>query len=263
MLAKRIIPCLDVKGGRVVKGINFKGLRDAGDPVERAVFYDREGADELVFLDITASLEGRQAILEVVRRTAREIFIPFTVGGGVDSVEFMGELLESGADKVSLNTGALRAPALIKTGAERFGSQCMVVAVDARRVKSCPEETKRWEVYSHGGRYPTGRDVLQWASEAERQGAGEILLTSMDADGTLSGYDYELLAAVAGTVSIPVIASGGAGTLAHLAEALTLGKAHAVLAASILHYATFTIARIKEYLAGEGIPVRPVNGYDL
>lgn len=263
MLAKRIIPCLDVKDGRVVKGVNFGDLRDAGDPVERASFYDREGADELVFLDITASLEGRRAIVEMVRRTAREVFIPFTVGGGVDSVEFMGELLQNGADKVSVNTAALQDPSLIRAGAERFGSQCIVVAIDARRVKTAPHEGRRWEVYSYGGRYPTGRDVLRWAAEAEQQGGGEILLTSMDADGTLNGYDNELLAAVARAVSIPVIASGGAGKPAHLAEALTIGNAHAVLAASILHYGKYSMGLIKQYLSKEGIPIRPVNWYDI
>ncbi len=261
MLAKRIIPCLDVKGGRVVKGTRFVNLRDAGDPVELAAFYDREGADELIFLDITASSEGRRAILDTVRKTAAAIFIPLTVGGGIDSVEFMGELLQSGADKVSINTAALKDPGLIQAGAARFGSQCIVVAIDARRVKSAPPEAPCWEVYSHGGRYPTGRDAVQWAVEVEKLGAGEILLTSMDADGTLNGYDNALLAAVAGAVSIPVIASGGAGTLQHLYEALTLGKAHAVLAATILHYGAYSIRSIKQFLSEKGLPVRPVNRY--
>ncbi len=266
MLAKRIIPCLDVRDGRVVKGVRFQDIRDAGDPVEKAVFYDREGADELVFLDITASAENRQAIVEVVQRTAEEIFIPFTVGGGIDSVEFMRELLSNGAEKVSLNTSALRSPELISAGAMQFGSQCMVVAIDACRLyKPKANEVKNsstcWEVYSHGGRYPTGRDVLEWAVEAEKMGAGEILLTSMDADGTHSGYDNELLAAVVDTVSIPVIASGGAGNLGHLVDALTTGKAHAVLVASILHYGKYRIADIKKYLAQQGIPVRPVISY--
>lgn len=261
MLAKRIIPCLDVRNGRVVKGTRFVGLRDAGDPVERASFYDRSGADELVFLDITASAEGRRPMLEAVRRTAAAVSIPLTVGGGIDSVEAMRALLQSGADKVSVNTAALENPALIREGAERFGSRRIVAAVDARRVETgAPGAPPRWEVYSHGGRHPTGRDVVRWAAEVEQLGAGEILLTSMDADGTRGGYDIELLAAVTGAVSIPVIASGGAGTLEHLFEALTAGGAHAVLAASILHYGTYTIAEIKQYLAQKGLPVRPAGG---
>jgi imidazole glycerol-phosphate synthase subunit HisF len=263
MLAKRIIPCLDVQDGRVVKGTNFINLRDAGDPVELASFYDREGADELVFLDITASSEGRRAILETVRRTADAVFIPLTVGGGIESVEFMRALLQSGADKISVNTAALKKPGLIGAGADQFGSQCIVVAIDARRIQMKPEETPRWEVYSYGGRRPTGRDAVQWAIEAEKLGAGEILLTSMDADGTLNGYDTALLAAVSGSVSIPVIASGGAGTLEHLYEALTRGRAHAVLAASILHYGTYSIYDIKKFLSEKGLPVRPVSSYLL
>ena len=260
MLAKRIIPCLDVRDGRVVKGTRFINLRDAGDPVELAGFYNSEGADELVFLDITASVEGRRAILDVVRRTAEAVFIPLTVGGGIDSPEFMQELLQSGADKVSLNTAALKEPGLIKAGAERFGSQCIVAAIDARRVGQAEQDNSlKWEVYSHGGRQPTGRDVVEWAVEVERLGSGEILLTSMDADGTLDGYDNKLLAAVTASVSIPVIASGGAGTLEHLYEALTIGRAHAVLAASILHFGTYSIAGIKEYLSAKGLPVRPIN----
>ncbi len=260
MLAKRIIPCLDVRNGRVVKGTRFVNLRDAGDPVELAGFYNSEGADEIVFLDITASVEGRRAILDVVKRTAEVVFIPLTVGGGIDSPDFMQELLHSGADKVSLNTAALQDPDLIKAGAERFGSQCIVVAIDACRVEPANHDHRlKWEVYSHGGRQPTGRDVIEWAAEAERLGAGEILLTSMDADGTLDGYDNNLLAAVTDSVRIPVIASGGAGTLEHLYEALTLGGAHAVLAASILHFGTFSIAGIKEYLSARGLPVRPIN----
>ncbi len=260
MLAKRIIPCLDVRDGRVVKGTRFINLRDAGDPVERAAFYNSEGADEIVFLDITASVEKRRAIVEVVEKTAEVVFIPLTVGGGIDSVDFMQELLNSGADKVSLNTAALKDPGLIQAGAERFGSQCIVVAIDARKV----EQTRAggesaWEVYSHGGRTPTGLDAVEWAKKAEKLGAGEILLTSMDADGTLDGYDTALLSTVAGAVSIPVIASGGAGKLEHLYEALTDGKAHAVLAASILHYSTYSIAEIKEYLSQKGLPVRPVK----
>lgn len=260
MLAKRIIPCLDVRDGRVVKGTRFVNLRDAGDPVELAGFYYSEGADEIVFLDITASVEGRRATLDVVYRTAEAVFIPLTVGGGIDSPEFMQELLQSGADKVSLNTAALRDPGLIKAGAERFGSQCIVIAIDARRIDQAGQDINlKWEVYSHGGRQPTGRDVIEWAVEVERLGAGEILLTSMDADGTLDGYDNDLLAAVTGSVRIPVIASGGAGTLEHLYEALTIGRAHAVLAASILHFGTYSIAGIKEYLSAKGLPVRPVN----
>lgn len=260
MLAKRIIPCLDVRDGRVVKGTRFVNIRDAGDPVERADFYNREGADEIVFLDITASVEGRRAIIDVVRKTAEVVFIPLTVGGGIDSTEFMQELLQSGADKVSLNTAALKEPALIKQGAEQFGSQCIVAAVDACKIQEIDSDgSPKWEVYSHGGRKPTGRDLIEWAKEVEAMGAGEILLTSMDADGTRDGYDTEMLAAVTGAVDIPVIASGGAGTLEHMYEALTEGNAHAVLAASILHYGTFTIAEIKEYLASKRLPVRPVK----
>lgn len=260
MLAKRVIPCLDVRDGRVVKGTRFINLRDAGDPVERADFYNREGADEIVFLDITASVEGRQAIVDVVRRTAEVVFIPLTVGGGIDSTAFMQELLQAGADKISLNTAALKTPGLIRDGADRFGSQCIIVAIDARRISqaSSPERGS-WEVYSHGGRTATGLDAVAWAREAERLGAGEILLTSMDADGTLDGYDTELLAAVTSAVQIPVIASGGAGTLEHLYDALTAGGAHAVLAASILHYGTYSIAEIKAFLASKGLPVRPVS----
>lgn len=267
MLAKRIIPCLDVRDGRVVKGTRFINIRDAGDPVERAGFYSTEGADELVFLDITASVEKRRAIIEVVSKTADAVFIPLTVGGGIDSPDFMQELLQSGADKVSLNTAALDNPGLIEAGAGRFGSQCMVVAIDARRTKQDDETAEsgnnlHWEVYSHGGRTPTGRDVLEWAVEAEKRGAGEILLTSMDADGTLDGYDLKLLSAVTGAVKIPVIASGGAGTLEHLYEALTTGGAHAVLAASILHFGTYSIADIKAYLSSRGLPIRPTGtGY--
>ena len=260
MLAKRIIPCLDVRDGRVVKGTKFVNIRDAGDPVERASFYDREGADEIVFLDITASVEGRKAIIDVVRRTAEVVFIPLTVGGGISSTAAMQELLEAGADKVSLNTAALHRPELISDGAGQFGSQCIVVAIDARRVGESPEgKGLKWEIFSHGGRKTTGRDVVEWAVEAEERGAGEILLTSMDADGTLDGYDLDLLNAVTGAVQIPVIASGGAGTLEHLAEALIKGRAHAVLAASILHFGTYSIADIKSYLADRGLPVRPVG----
>ncbi len=260
MLAKRIIPCLDVRDGRVVKGTRFVDIRDAGDPVERAAFYSHEGADEIVFLDITASVEGRRAIVDVVRKTAEVVFIPLTVGGGIDSTTFIQELLQSGADKMSLNTAALRNPALIREGADQFGSQCIVAAIDACRVVNAGQDAElKWEVYSHGGRKATGRDLIEWAEQVEEMGAGEILLTSMDADGTLDGYDNEMLAAVTGAVGIPVIASGGAGNLEHLYEALTRGKAHAVLAASILHYGTYSIADIKSYLSSKGLPVRPVN----
>lgn len=248
-----------MQNGRVVKGTRFLNLRDTGDPVELAAFYDREGADELVFLDITASSEGRQAIVSTVRRTAEKLFIPLTVGGGIDSVQFMRELLQNGADKVSVNTAALKNPALIRAGADCFGSQCIIVAIDARRTDAAADNDPHWEVYSHGGRRTTGRDALHWAVEVEKLGAGEILLTSMDADGTLNGYDLALLAAVTGAVSIPVIASGGAGTLEHLYEALTAGRAHAVLAASILHFGTYSIRDIKEYLSAQGLPVRPVG----
>lgn len=251
MLAKRIIPCLDVKEGRVVKGTNFINLRDAGDPVELAAFYDREGADELVFLDITASAEGRGIMEDVMRRTAEVAFIPFTVGGGLRSLEDIRAMLKAGADKVSLNTAAVQNPDLVRDAALRFGSQCVVVAIDARRVGQ-----GRWEVYTHGGRKPTGRDAIQWAKQVESLGAGEILLTSMDRDGTKDGYDLELTRAVAEAVNIPVIASGGAGTLEHLYQGLTEGKADAVLAASIFHYGEYTIRQAKEYLAQRGVVVR-------
>lgn len=251
MLAKRIIPCLDVHEGRVVKGTNFVQLRDAGDPVELAALYDREGADELVFLDISASAEGRETMIEVVRRTAEEVFIPFTIGGGLRSIEDIRRLLRAGADKVSLNTSAVQNPRLIEEGAYAFGSQCIVVAIDARHTGH-----DSWEVYIHGGRTPTGRDVLQWAEEAERLGAGEILLTSMDRDGTKIGYDLELTRAVSRAVSLPVIASGGVGNLDHLAEGLSTGEADAVLAASIFHYREYSIAEAKNYLEERGIPVR-------
>ncbi|MFO7952109.1 MAG: imidazole glycerol phosphate synthase subunit HisF [Bacillota bacterium] len=261
MLAKRIIPCLDVRDGRVVKGTRFLNLRDAGDPVEMAAFYNSEGADELIFLDITASVERRQTIVDVVEKTADAVFIPLTVGGGIDSVEFMQKLLNAGADKISLNTAALKYPGLIREGAEQFGSQCIVAAIDAKQTapESNPKNDLQWEVYSHGGRKPTGRNVIDWAIEAEKLGAGEILLTSMDADGTLEGYDNELLSTVVDAVEIPVIASGGAGNLEHLYEALTGGKAHAVLAASILHYGTYRIKDIKDFLSSKGLPVRPIN----
>ena len=251
MHTKRIIPCLDVKNGRVVKGTNFVSLRDAGDPVELAAFYDREMADELVFLDITASSDGRNTMVNVVRRTASQVFIPFTVGGGIRSVEDIRTMLHAGADKVSLNTAAVKNPALIADGAKSFGRQCIVLAVDAKR--SGPG---RWEVYINGGRTPTGLDVLEWIKQGVDLGAGEILLTSMDCDGTKDGYDNELNRAVSEMVEVPVIASGGAGTLEHFAEALTQGKADAVLAASVFHYGEFSIRQTKEYLRDKGIEVR-------
>jgi cyclase len=252
-LAKRIIPCLDVKEGRVVKGIKFLELRDAGDPVEQAVRYDEQRADELIFLDITASHEGRGSILDVIRRTAESIFIPFTVGGGVRSVDDFIAILGAGADKVGVNTAALNDPQLVARAADRFGSQCVVVAVDARRVDS--PGTPRWEVYTHGGRTPTGVDAVEWSIEAERLGAGEILLTSMDTDGTRGGYDLDLIREVSSAVSIPVIASGGAGKLEHLDEALSSG-AHAVLAASVFHFGEITVPEARSYLASRGHEVR-------
>ncbi len=254
MLAKRVIPCLDVKAGRVVKGVKFVDLRDAGDPVEAARAYDAQGADELVFLDITASHENRAIMLDVVARTAEGIHMPLTVGGGLRSIEDVRRLLRAGADKVSLNTAALERPALIREAAERFGSQCIVVAIDARRDQRAPGP--RWDVYTHGGRRATGRDAVAWAREAARLGAGEILLTSMDRDGTKDGYDLELTRAVAEAVEVPVIASGGAGTLEHLWEGLVEGRADAVLAASIFHFGLHTIAEAKAYLAARGVEVR-------
>lgn len=251
MLAKRIIPCLDVTGGRVVKGTHFIYLRDAGDPLELAAYYDKEGADELVFLDITASSDERETMVEVVARTAEEVFIPLTVGGGIRTLEDMRRLLKAGADKVSINTAAVQNPHLIQQGAHRFGSQCVVVAIDAKRRQG------GWEVYTHGGRRPTGLEAVAWAQRAVELGAGEILLTSMDADGTQDGYDLALTRAVSEAVSVPVIASGGAGKLEHLRDALTIGRADATLAASIFHYRTYTIRQAKEYLATCGIPVRP------
>lgn len=259
MLVKRIIPCLDVCEGRVVKGVQFVDIRDAGDPVEVAQVYDREGADELVFLDITASYERRKIILDIVARTAEQVFMPLTVGGGVSSLEDMRNLLNSGADKVSVNTAAVKEPTLVQRAALRFGSQCIVVAIDARRVQDTidgPGSGPRWQVYTHGGRTPTGLDAVQWAVEMERLGAGEILLTSMDRDGTQEGYDLELTHAVSSAVSIPVIASGGVGTLEHLYEGLTQGRADAVLAASIFHFRTHTVQETKAYLAVRGVPVR-------
>ena len=259
MLVKRIIPCLDVREGRVVKGVQFVDIRDAGDPVEVAQVYDREGADELVFLDITASYERRKIILDVVARTAEQVFMPLTVGGGVSSIEDMRNLLNSGADKVSVNTAAVKDPALVERAAVRFGSQCIVVAIDARRVQSPTGGSPaglRWQVYTHGGRTPTGLDAVGWAIEMERFGAGEILLTSMDRDGTQEGYDLELTHAVSSAVGIPVIASGGVGTLEHLYDGLTQGKADAVLAASIFHFRTHTVHEAKAYLAARGVPMR-------
>jgi cyclase len=257
MLAKRIIPCLDVKDGRVVKGIRFEGLRDAGDPVEQAVRYDAERADELCFLDITASHEGRKATLEMIRRTADSVFIPFTVGGGVRSVDDFLAILGAGADKVSVNTAAVEDPELVARAAGHFGSQCVVVAVDARRATT--EEADRipsgFEVFTHGGRRGTGIDAVEWARRVESSGAGEILLTSMDRDGTRDGYDLELVGAVSAAVRIPVIASGGAGALEHLDQALSAG-AHAVLAASIFHFGEHTLAEARRYLAARGHPVR-------
>jgi imidazole glycerol-phosphate synthase subunit HisF len=259
MLVKRIIPCLDVREGRVVKGVRFVDIRDAGDPVEVAQVYDREGADELVFLDITASYERRKTILDVVTRTAEQVFMPLTVGGGINSIEDIRDLLNAGADKVSLNTAAVRDPALVQRSALRFGSQCIVVAIDARRVHEATHGASlapRWEVYTHGGRTPTGLDAAQWAGDVERLGAGEILLTSMDRDGTQEGYDIELTRAVSTAVSIPVIASGGVGTLEHLYEGLTIGAADAVLAASIFHFRTHTVLEAKAYLKERGVPMR-------
>src|SRR5687767_3052274 len=252
MLAKRIIPCLDVKDGRVVKGIRFVSLADAGDPVEQAKRYDLEGADELTFLDITASSDKRAIVAGLVRRVADEVFIPLTVGGGLGSVEDIRALLRAGADKVSLNTAAVERPELITEGATVFGSQCVVVAVDARR----REDGSGWDVYTHGGRKNVGWDAVEWAARAERSGAGEILLTSMDSDGTRDGYDIELTRAVSDAVSIPVIASGGAGRLEHFHEALTEGGASAVLAASLFHFGEYKITQVKEYLRSQGVLVR-------
>jgi imidazole glycerol-phosphate synthase subunit HisF len=253
MLCKRIVPCLDVHGGRVVKGVRFLDLRDAGDPVEAALAYDAQGADELVFLDISASHEERAIMLDVVRRTAEGIYMPLTVGGGIRSSDDIRTLLRAGADKVSLNTAALARPELIREAAQRFGSQCIVVAIDAKRE---PAEPLRWGVYTHGGRRPAGRDALRWVREVEDLGAGEILLTSMDRDGTGDGYDLELTRAVSEAVSVPVIASGGVGTLDHLRAGVVEGKADAVLAASMFHFGRHTIAEAKAYLAGRGVAVR-------
>ena len=251
VLAKRIIPCLDVDRGRVVKGTKFLNLRDAGDPVECAKEYDRQGADELVFLDITASSDNRATMIDVVERTANECFMPLTVGGGIRAVEDIRAMLKAGADKTSVNTAAIQNPGLVRAGAERFGSQCIVVAIDAKR-----STTAHWEVFTHGGRKPTGLDAVEWARKVEALGAGEILLTSMDADGTKAGYDVALTRAISEAVHIPVIASGGAGTLEHMAEVLTDGKADAVLAASVFHFGEYQVADVKRFLKEKGIEVR-------
>lgn len=251
MLAKRIIPCLDVKDGRVVKGIKFLNLRDAGDPSEQAAVYDKEGADEIVFLDITASNEARETMVEVVRRTAKNVFMPLTVGGGIDSLDMIERLLKAGADKVSINTAAVKNPDFVKDSAERFGSQCIVVAIDARR-----KQKDGWEIYTYGGRRSTGIDAVKWAKKVCDLGAGEILLTSMDCDGTKDGYDIALTNAVAKAVPVPVIASGGAGKLEHLYEALTSGNADAALCASIFHFKEYTIKEAKEFLKAKGVEIR-------
>lgn len=251
MLAKRVIPCLDVDGGRVVKGVQFVEIRDAGDPVEAAVAYNLQGADELVFLDITASSEGRATMHDVVKRTAEKVFMPLTVGGGIREVADIRLMLQAGADKVSMNTAALQRPDLIREGAEAFGSQCIVLAVDAKR-----KAGGAWEVYTHGGRKPTGRDVVDWVRQAEALGAGEILLTSMDADGTKAGYDVELTRTVSDAVRLPVIASGGAGKMEDFVEVLETGRASAVLAASLFHFGEMTIPQVKDYLKNHGVPVR-------
>ncbi|MGI5840207.1 MAG: imidazole glycerol phosphate synthase subunit HisF [bacterium] len=253
MLGKRIIPCLDVKDGRVVKGVNFVSLRDAGDPAALAAVYDREGADELIFLDITAAAEGRKTLLQAVRRTAEQVSIPLTVGGGIGTLEDIEAVLRAGADKVSLNTAAVQDPGLIEQSARRFGRRNIVVAIDARRL---PEDDSVWKVFTHGGRRDSGRDVAAWAREAAARGAGEILLTSMDRDGTAAGYDLELTRTVADAIDIPVIASGGAGTLADFAAVFRSGGAEAALAASVFHYGNLRIGEVKEYLVEEGIEVR-------
>ncbi len=272
MLAKRIIPCLDIKDGRVVKGVNFVNLRDAGDPVEQARIYDRAGADELVFLDITATSDARQTVAELARRVADEVFIPFTIGGGLRTLDDIRMLLRAGADKVSLNSAAVRHPELITQSAELAGSQAIVVAIDAKRNPqsetpalhpqrgaSVSTQQSKWQVFVAGGRIPAGLDAIEWAQEAERRGAGEILLTSMDADGTKNGFDLDLTRTVVEAVNIPVIASGGAGRLEHFLEAVTIGRAEAALAASLFHYNELTIADVKKYLAANGVPVRPVK----
>lgn len=252
MLAKRIIPCLDVKDGRVVKGVNFIELRDAGDPVEQAKFYEKEGADELVFLDITASSDRRKTIIDLARRTADQVFMPFTIGGGIRELVDIRDILRAGADKISINTAAVLNPDLINRASLRFGSQCIVVAIDAKRKGS------GWEVFTHGGRTPTGRDAIKWAREAESRGAGEILLTSMDGDGTLAGYDLALTRAISQNVKIPVIASGGVGTLEDLYQGIVIGGAQAVLAASIFHFRTYSIREAKTYLEKKGVTIRRI-----
>jgi len=255
VLARRIIPCIDVRDGRVVKGIHFLRHRDAGDPVEQAEFYNAEGADELTFLDISATPEGHATTIEVVRRVAERVFMPLTVGGGVRSVNDVRSLLLAGADKVSINTAAVRSPGLITAASERFGSQCIIIAVDAKRFS--PTEPARWEVYVNSGRTPTGIDAVKWTVQAVELGAGEVLLSSIDADGTLNGYDIELTRTIAQAVPVPVIASGGAGTLAHFAEVLTDGQADAALAASLFHDRVLRISQVKAYLAEHNIPIRP------
>lgn len=257
MLTRRIIPCLDVKNGRVVKGVTFVNHIDAGDPVALAQLYDQEGADELVFYDITASSDERAIMVDVVERTAAQVFIPLTVGGGIRTVADMYRMLRAGADKVSINTAAFFNPRLIEDGAQRFGSQCIVLSIDAKRV-SQPHESPRWEVFTHtgGGGRPTGRDAIAWAREGAERGAGEIVINSIDADGTRAGYDLALLRAVAEAVPVPVIASGGAGTLEHMLQAVTIGKADAALAASIFHFGTYSIAQAKQCFAAHGVPVR-------
>jgi cyclase len=266
MLTKRIIPCLDVTNGRVVKGTSFTDLRDAGDPVELADFYYKHGADELVFLDIGATPEGRDIMADVVEHVSEKVFIPLTVGGGLRSIADMKRMLEAGADKITINTEAVRNPALIAEGANKFGSQCIVLAIDARRTKA---DMPEWEVLTHGGRKPTGIDAVQWAEKAVGLGAGEVLLTSWDADGQRTGYDLDLTSTISKAVTVPIIASGGAGSLEHLYDAIVFGMADAVLAASIFHYQTFSIKQAKEYLAERGIPIRriltegSINGENL
>ena len=257
MLTKRIIPCLDVTDGRVVKGTNFVNLRDAGDPVDCAVEYNRQGADELVFLDITASSDERKTMVDVVRKTAERCFMPVTVGGGIRTVDDMREMLMAGADKVGINTAAVNNPDLVSQGSKAFGTQCIVVAIDAKRRTGDPADG--WEVFTHGGRTPTGRDAIEWATEVYERGAGEILLTSMDADGTKAGYDLELTASISDAIPIPVIASGGAGNIDHMVDVLDQGKADAVLAASIFHFGDYTVSDVKEYLSDHGVPVRPAR----
>ena len=251
MITKRIIPCLDVSKGRVVKGVSFINLRDAGDPVELAAYYDREGADEIIFLDITASHERRKTVIEIASKASEKVFIPYTIGGGINRTDDIREILKKGADKISINTSSVENPDLIEEGARLFGSQCIVVAIDAKKISGA-----NWEVYIHGGRTPTGMDAVEWAKKAERLGAGEILLTSMDKDGTKEGYDIDLTYAVASSVNIPVIASGGAGRLEHLRDVIKLAGADAVLIASIFHYGQYTIRQAKEYLKSEGINMR-------